>query len=85
MGTERSKGTKVFSVTGKVKDTGLVEVPLGTPLRTIMETIAGGVPQGTIKAVQTGRTVQRLHFRGASGHPGRLRISAKPRLDHGLG
>jgi bidirectional [NiFe] hydrogenase diaphorase subunit len=54
MGTERSKGTKVFSVTGKVKNTGLVEVPLGTTMRTIVETIAGGVPTGTIKAVQTG-------------------------------
>jgi bidirectional [NiFe] hydrogenase diaphorase subunit len=54
MGTARSKGTKVFSVTGKVKNTGLVEVPLGTPLRTIVETIGGGVPGGTIKAVQTG-------------------------------
>jgi bidirectional [NiFe] hydrogenase diaphorase subunit len=54
MGTERSKGTKVFSVTGKVKNTGLVEVPLGTTMRTIVETIGGGVPGGTIKAVQTG-------------------------------
>jgi bidirectional [NiFe] hydrogenase diaphorase subunit len=54
IGTEKSKGTKVFSVTGKVKYTGLVEVPLGTPLRTIVEDIGGGVPNGTIKAVQTG-------------------------------
>jgi bidirectional [NiFe] hydrogenase diaphorase subunit len=54
MGTERSKGTKVFSVTGKVKNTGLVEVPLGTTMRTIVETIGGGAANGTIKAVQTG-------------------------------
>lgn len=54
IGTERSKGTKVFCVTGKVKNTGLVEVPLGTPMRTIVEDIAGGAPTGTIKAVQTG-------------------------------
>jgi bidirectional [NiFe] hydrogenase diaphorase subunit len=55
IGTETSKGTKVFCLTGKVVNTGLVEVPLGTPLRTIVEDIGGGVPDGgTIKAVQTG-------------------------------
>jgi bidirectional [NiFe] hydrogenase diaphorase subunit len=55
IGTERSKGTKVFCLTGKVVHTGLVEVPLGTPLRTIVEDIGGGAPGGgTIKAVQTG-------------------------------
>jgi bidirectional [NiFe] hydrogenase diaphorase subunit len=55
IGTEKSKGTKVFSLTGKVRNTGLVEVPLGTPLRRIVEDIGGGVPDGgKIKAVQTG-------------------------------
>jgi bidirectional [NiFe] hydrogenase diaphorase subunit len=54
IGTEKSKGTKVFCVTGKVRNTGLVEVSLGTPLRRIVEDIGGGVPNGTIKAVQTG-------------------------------
>jgi bidirectional [NiFe] hydrogenase diaphorase subunit len=55
IGSEKSKGTKVFCLTGKVKKTGLVEVRLGTPLRTIVEQIGGGVPDGgTIKAVQTG-------------------------------
>jgi bidirectional [NiFe] hydrogenase diaphorase subunit len=55
IGTEKSKGTKVFCLTGKVKNTGLVEVPLGTSLRTIVEAIGGGVPDGgKIKAVQTG-------------------------------
>ncbi|MGF1583213.1 MAG: NADH-ubiquinone oxidoreductase-F iron-sulfur binding region domain-containing protein [Gemmataceae bacterium] len=54
IGTEKSKGTKVFCITGKVKNTGLVEVPLGTPMRTIVEEIGGGVPDGKIKAVQTG-------------------------------
>jgi len=55
MGTERSKGTKVFALAGKVKRTGLVEVPMGTTLRQIVEVIGGGVPDGgTIKAVQTG-------------------------------
>ncbi len=54
IGTEKSKGTKVFCLTGKVANTGLVEVPLGTPMRTIVEEIGGGAPGGTIKAVQTG-------------------------------
>jgi bidirectional [NiFe] hydrogenase diaphorase subunit len=54
IGTEKSKGTKVFCLTGKVANTGLVEVPLGTPLRTLVEEIGGGAPGGTIKAVQTG-------------------------------
>lgn len=54
IGTEKSKGTKVFCLTGKVANTGLVEVPLGTSLRTIVEAIGGGAPGGTIKAVQTG-------------------------------
>lgn len=54
IGTEKSKGTKVFCLTGKVQNTGLVEVPLGTPIRKIVEDIGGGAPGGTIKAVQTG-------------------------------
>jgi bidirectional [NiFe] hydrogenase diaphorase subunit len=55
IGTAQSKGTKVFCLTGKVVNTGLVEVPLGTPLRKIVEDIGGGVPgDGRIKAVQTG-------------------------------
>jgi bidirectional [NiFe] hydrogenase diaphorase subunit len=55
IGTEKSKGTKVFALAGKIKNTGLVEVPMGTPLRQIVEEIGGGAPDGgTIKAVQTG-------------------------------
>jgi bidirectional [NiFe] hydrogenase diaphorase subunit len=54
IGTAKSKGTKVFALTGKVRNTGLVEVPLGTPLRRIVEDIGGGVPHGQLKAVQTG-------------------------------
>ncbi len=55
MGTEGSKGTKVFALSGAVRNTGLVEVPMGTPLRTVVETMGGGVPDGSaIKAVQTG-------------------------------
>jgi NADH-quinone oxidoreductase subunit F len=55
LGTEGSKGTKIFSLVGKVKHTGLVEVPMGTPLRDIIFKIGGGVPDGkSFKAVQTG-------------------------------
>jgi NADH:ubiquinone oxidoreductase subunit F (NADH-binding)/(2Fe-2S) ferredoxin/Pyruvate/2-oxoacid:ferredoxin oxidoreductase delta subunit len=55
IGTERSKGTKIFSLVGKVVNTGLVEVPMGTTLRTIIEDIGGGIPKGKkFKAVQTG-------------------------------
>jgi bidirectional [NiFe] hydrogenase diaphorase subunit len=55
IGYGRSRGTKVFSLSGQVKYTGLIEVPMGTPIRTIVEEMAGGAPAGrTIKAVQTG-------------------------------
>ena len=55
IGTEKSKGTKVFALAGKIKNTGLIEVPMGTPLRTIVEEMGGGAPDGgRIKAVQTG-------------------------------
>lgn len=55
MGTEGSKGTKVFALGGKIKNTGLVEVPMGTTLRTIIEDIGGGIPGGKkFKAAQTG-------------------------------
>ena len=55
LGTEGSKGTKVFSLVGKVRSTGLVEVPMGTTLRQLVEEVGGGVPEGrTLKAVQTG-------------------------------
>jgi bidirectional [NiFe] hydrogenase diaphorase subunit len=54
IGTEKSKGTKVFALAGKIRNTGLVEVPMGTTLRQIVEEIGGGPPSGAIKAVQTG-------------------------------
>ena len=55
MGTERSKGTKVFALGGKINNTGLVEVPMGTTLREIIYEIGGGIPGGkAFKAVQTG-------------------------------
>ncbi len=55
MGTEKSKGTKVFALGGKIHNTGLVEIPMGTTLRTIIEEIGGGIPGGKkFKAAQTG-------------------------------
>ena len=55
MGTERSKGTKVFALGGKIKHTGLVEIPMGTTLREIIDDIGGGIPNGKkFKAAQTG-------------------------------
>jgi len=55
MGTEKSKGTKVFALGGKVKNVGLVEIPMGTTLREIVEEIGGGIPGGKkFKAAQTG-------------------------------
>lgn len=54
-GTEKSKGTKVFALTGKIKNSGLIEVPMGIPLREIIEEIGGGIEKGRkFKAVQTG-------------------------------
>lgn len=54
IGTEKSKGTKIFSLTGKIRNTGLIEVPMGITLREIVEEMGGGVPDGEVKAVQTG-------------------------------
>ena len=55
IGTEKSKGTKVFALGGKINNTGLVEVPMGTPLRDIIYKIGGGIPGGKkVKAVQAG-------------------------------
>ena len=55
MGTEKSKGTKVFALGGKITNTGLVEIPMGTTLRTVIEEIGGGIPNGKkFKAAQTG-------------------------------
>ena len=54
-GTEKSKGTKVFALGGKINNTGLVEIPMGTTLREVVEEIGGGVPNGKkFKAAQTG-------------------------------
>lgn len=67
MGTEKSKGTKVFALGGKIKNTGLVEIPMGTTLREVIEDIGGGIPNGKkFKAAQTGGPsggcIPREHF-----------------------
>jgi len=55
IGTEKSKGTKVFALAGKITHTGLIEVPMGTSLRTIVEEMGAGAPAGNqVKAIQTG-------------------------------
>jgi NADH:ubiquinone oxidoreductase subunit F (NADH-binding)/(2Fe-2S) ferredoxin len=54
IGTSGSKGTKVFALAGKVKNTGLIEVPMGTTLREVIYDIGGGIPNGELKAIQTG-------------------------------
>ena len=63
MGTEKSKGTKVFALGGKINNTGLVEIPMGTTLRTVIEDIGGGIPNGKkFKAAQTGGCIPAEHF-----------------------
>ncbi|MBD2182551.1 NuoF family protein [Aerosakkonema funiforme] len=54
IGTEKSKGTKVFALTGKIRNNGLIEVPMGITLREIVAEMGGGIPDGEVKAVQTG-------------------------------
>lgn len=55
IGTEKSKGTKIFALTGKIRNTGLIEVPMGITIREIVEDLGGGAPDGAkVKAVQTG-------------------------------
>jgi NADH:ubiquinone oxidoreductase subunit F (NADH-binding)/(2Fe-2S) ferredoxin len=72
IGTQGSPGTKIFSLVGKVNNTGLVEVPMGMTLRKIIFDIGGGIPKGgAFKAVQT-------------GHPGGLRHAGGRGLDDGL-
>jgi NADH:ubiquinone oxidoreductase subunit F (NADH-binding)/(2Fe-2S) ferredoxin/NAD-dependent dihydropyrimidine dehydrogenase PreA subunit len=85
IGTPTSKGTKVFSLVGKINNTGLVEVPMGITLREIIFDIGGGIPGGkAFKAVQTG--VLRVGAsRRADGPAHRLREPERGRVDDGLG
>ena len=73
IGTEQSKGTKVFALTGKIKNTGLIEVPMGMPLREIIYDIGGGMekkPQA--KGSADRRAVRRMHPGLAYRHAGGL-------------
>ncbi len=73
---EKSKGTKVFSLTGKVRNTGLIEVPMGTTLRHIVEVMGGGVPDGgRVKAVQTGGPSGGCIPAAVPRHAGGLRVA----------
>ena len=73
VGTENSKGTKVFSLVGKVNRTGLVEVPMGISLRDLVFDIGGGIPNGRpFKAVQTGGTIRRMYSKFNDGSSDRL-------------
>jgi NADH-quinone oxidoreductase subunit F len=86
IGTKSSKGTKVFALAGKVQRGGLIEVPMGTTIREIVDEIGGGVTAGRrFKAVQIGGPLRRLRPRPARRHAGRLRLPARGRGDHGVG
>ena len=85
-GTEKSSGTKVFSLVGKVKNTGLVELPLGSPLETIVFQIGEGAPNGKrVKAVQTARTVGRMYSGRTLRNGGGLRVAYGSWRDNGFG
>ena len=86
IGTENSKGTKIFSLVGKINNTGLVEVPMGITLREIVFGIGGGIPEGAeVQGDPDGRPLGRLHPRAAPRHAGRFRRAHEGRLDDGLG
>ncbi len=73
IGTEKSKGTKVFALGGNVVNTGLVEVPMGTTLREIVYDIGGGIPNGRdFKAAQTGGPSRRMYTKRILGCSNRL-------------
>ena len=77
MGSERSKGTKVFALTGKITNTGLVEVPMGIKLREIIEVIGGGVPgRPHLQGGADRRSLRRLHSRRDARHRRQLRRPA---------
>ena len=87
IGTEKSKGTKVFALAGRVNNTGLIEVPMGITLREIIFDIGGGIPDGKqVQGRADRRPFRRLHSRRSTSTcrstTNRWRAS---RLDHGLG
>ena len=86
IGTEKSKGTKVFALAGKVNNVGLIEVPMGTTLREVIFEIGGGIKNGKkFKAVQTGGPSGGCLTGEAPRHPDRLRQPAGKRIDDGFG
>ena len=86
IGTEKSKGTKVFALAGRVQNTGLVEVPMGLTLREIVFEIGGGIPDGKkFKAVQTGGPSGGCLPAELPRHAGGLRVAGEGRFHHGLG
>ena len=85
VGTETSKGTKVFALSGKVTYTGLVEVAMGTTLREVVFDIGGGIPDGkAYKAVQIGGPSGGCIPAAASGHQDRLRVAENRRRHDGV-
>ena len=86
LGTETSKGTKIFSLVGKINNTGLVEVPMGITLREIIYDIGGGIPQGQgIQGHSDRRPFGRLHPRRTPGFAHRLRKPDRGRGHDGFG
>ncbi len=86
IGTEKSKGTKVFALAGRVQNTGLVEVPMGITLREMVFEIGGGIPEGRkFKAVQTGGPSGGCLPTETFDMPVDYESLAAPGLDHGLG
>ncbi len=85
LGTPDSKGTKVFSLVGKIKNTGLVEVPMGIPLKEIIYDIGNGIPRKKkLKAVQTGGPSGGLHPRRNARYPRRLSTPGQGRFHYGF-
>ncbi len=81
----KSKGTKVFALTGKIANSGLVEVPMGTTLREIIFDVGGGIRERQgVQGGPDGRPFGRRHHEGPPRHAHRLRAPAATRLDHGL-
>ncbi len=85
IGTEKSKGTKVFALAGDVNNTGIVEVPMGITLGEVIFDIGGGIPKGKkFKVAPDWRAIGRVSDQGASQYPDRLPVIGRTRCNHGL-
>ena len=85
MGTDKSKGTKVFALAGKVKHGGLVEVPMGMTIREIIFDIGGGIKDNReIKGVQMGGPSGEMYPKRPSGYAGGLREHYQSRCHYGV-